>query len=263
MVFGLANGCYSAILFKADFSSKRHIFLLTLLPSTLKPRIEMAYFTKDYLDFFKELAANNQKEWFHANKKRYETSVKQPFEAFIQDVIDSTAKIDKRFEGEAKKAVFRIYRDVRFSKDKTPYKLNCSAIIAPGGRKEGMGIPGMYLEMGPEHFRFYSGLYMPEKDVLYKVREYIIKHSTQLNKLVADKEFVSKFGELRGEKNKVLPKEFKEAAAKEPFVFNKQFYFFAEFPPETILKDNLLEVVMEYFEASEPMRKFLTKARGL
>lgn len=95
----------------------------------------MAHFTQDYLDFFKELAANNNKDWFHGNKKRYEASVKKPFEEFVQDIINRTSELDDRFAGEAKKAVFRIYRDVRFSKDKTPYKLNCSAIIAPGGKK--------------------------------------------------------------------------------------------------------------------------------
>ena len=223
----------------------------------------MAHFTQDFLDFFKELAANNNKDWFHANKKRHEASVKKPFEDFVQEIINRTSAVDDRFAGEAKKAVFRIYRDVRFSKDKTPYKLNCSAIIAPGGKKEGMGIPGTYLEMGPEYFRFYSGLYQPEKEVLYQVREYIIKHSAQLNRLVVEKEFVEKFGELRGDKNKVLPKEFKEAAAKQPFIFNKQFYFFAEMPAEVILKDDLADIVMDCFRASEPMRKFLAKARGL
>jgi len=223
----------------------------------------MVYFTEDYLNFFKELAANNDKDWFHGNKKRYELSVKEPFKDFVQEMIDRAAKTDKSYEADAKQAIFRINRDVRFSKDKTPYKLNASAIIAPGGRKEGMGIPGMYLEVGPEYFRFYSGLYQPEKEVLYQVREYIIKHSDELNKLVTDKDFVKRFGELRGEKNKVLPKEFKAAAEKEPFVFNKQFYFFAEFEPETILQENFTDLVMEYFDASEPMRTFLTKARGL
>jgi uncharacterized protein (TIGR02453 family) len=151
---------------------------------------------------------------------------------------------------------------VRFSNDKTPYKLNSSALIAPGGRKAGMGIPGMYLESGPEHFRFYSGLYQPEKHVLQKVREYILEHSDELNKLVSETEFVQRFGELRGEKNKILPKEFKAASENQPLLFNKQFYFFASIPPETILQENIIEVVMEYFEASEPMRNFLTKAGG-
>lgn len=223
----------------------------------------MAYFTEDYLQFFKDLAANNNRDWFHDNKKRYEQSVKKPFAEFVQAVIDETSAIDKRFDIEAKKAIFRINRDIRFSKDKTPYKLNCSAVIAPGGRKEGIGTPGLYLEASPEHFRIYSGIYMPEKDVLYQIREYIIKHSDQLNKLISDKEFVSRFGEIRGEKNKVLPKEFKEAAQAQPLIFNKQFYFFASLEPETVLRDDLMEIVMEYFHASEPMRQFLTKARGL
>jgi uncharacterized protein (DUF2461 family) len=135
-------------------------------------------------------------------------------------------------------------------------------VVAPGGRKEGIGNPGRYLETGPEHFRFYSGLFQPEKDVLHQIREYIIKHSDELNKLVSDKDFVKRFGELRGEKNKVLPKEFKAAAENEPSVFNKHFYFFAEFAPETILQDDFADIVMEYFQASEPMRKFLTKAGG-
>ena len=221
----------------------------------------MAYFTQDYLDFFKELAANNHKDWFHANKKRYELSVKEPFNVFVQDIIDQTAKVDDRFEGKAKDAVFRVYRDVRFSKDKTPYKLQMGAVVAPGGKKEGMGIPGMYLELGPAHFRFYSGIYQPEKEMLYRIREHIIKHASEFNKLVTDADFVKRFGEIRGEKNKVLPKEFKAAAEKQPLIFNKQFYFFAELPPETILRDDFADIIMEYFHASNPMREFLTKAQ--
>jgi uncharacterized protein (TIGR02453 family) len=221
------------------------------------------YFTQDYLDFFKELAANNHKEWFQENKKRYELSVKEPFNAFVQDIIDEAAKTDKRFAGLAKDAVFRIYSDVRFSKDKTPYKMHMSAVIAPGGRKEGMGIPGMYLQLGAEDFRFYSGLYQPEKEVLQMVRTYIMKHSDELNKLVADKEFVIKFGELRGERNKVMPKEFKEAALRQPYLFNKQFYFFASLPAETILKKDFSDIIMDHFKVSEPMRDYLTKARSI
>lgn len=222
----------------------------------------MAYFDQDFLDFFKLLAANNNKDWFAENKKRYEQSVKEPFNVFIQEVIDRTAKKDDRFAGQAKDAVFRIYKDVRFSKDKTPYKLQASALIAPGGRKHGMGTPGMYLELGPEHFRFYSGLYMPEKDVLQRVREYILENSKELDKLLTEKQFVDNFGELRGEKNKILPKEFKDAAEGQPYLFNKQFYFFAELPPETVLREDFVDLVLAYFEASQPMRKYLTNAIG-
>lgn len=219
----------------------------------------MVYFTPDFLDFFKELAANNNKDWFAQNKKRYELSVKEPFNVFVQDVIDRAAKQDERYAGQAKDAVFRIYKDVRFSKDKTPYKLQMGAVIAPGGRKDTTS-PGMYLELGPEHFRFYSGVYLPDKDVLQRMREHIMKHPDELDRLLADPKFKQHFGELRGEKNKVLPKEFKAAAEKQPYLFNKQFYFFASMPPETILQDDLLQIVMQHFDASGPMRDYLTKA---
>ena len=135
------------------------------------------------------------KAWFDENRKRYEAVYLDPAKAFVAAIGPELQKVSPDIAAEPKVngAIMRINRDIRFSKDKTPYKLNCSAIIAPGGRKEGMGIPGMYIEMGPEHFRFYSGLYQPEKEVLYKVREYIIKHSAQLNKLVAEKEFVENY----------------------------------------------------------------------
>ena len=95
------------------------------------------YFSPDFLQFFKELAANNHKEWFDENRKRYETVVKKPFEVFVQHAIDEMAKLDPRLsELDPKKCIFRINRDIRFSKDKAPYKLNRSAAISVGGRND-------------------------------------------------------------------------------------------------------------------------------
>jgi uncharacterized protein (TIGR02453 family) len=87
------------------------------------------------LDFFKELAANNHKDWFDSNRKRYEESVKKPFSNFVSQFICELAAIDSEFnELTASECVFRINRDIRFSKDKTPYKSTCSAVVAPGGK---------------------------------------------------------------------------------------------------------------------------------
>jgi len=101
---------------------------------------------------------------------------------------------------------------------------------------------------------------MPDKDMLQRVREYIVGHSDELNEILNDMRFVKTFGELHGEKNKVLPKELKEAAEKQPHIYNKQFYFFASYPPETIVKDGLIELVMDNFAVSGPLREYLTKA---
>ena len=86
-------------------------------------------FNEEYLDFFKELAQFNKKEWFDENRKRYEKSVKIPFKKFVTELIQEIQKIDPEVEIEAKDAVFRINRDIRFSKDKTPYKIQMSAIL--------------------------------------------------------------------------------------------------------------------------------------
>lgn len=226
----------------------------------------MKHFTKDYLDFFKELAANNNKEWFNANKKRYEKSVKEPFHAFTDVMIEHMKKRDKRIDMTHKQAVFRIYKDVRFSKDKTPYKLQMSAAITPGGKKDMHGEPSLYMQMGPEDVRIYSGIYMPEKDTLMKVREYIAqdKNYKQYEKVIADPGFKKYYrGEVLGEQNKRLPtKELQAAAEKYPIILNKQFYIYAKLPASTITKDGLDETLMEVYDASKPVRDYLKKAMG-
>lgn len=129
----------------------------------------MVYFTPDYLEFFKELAANNHKEWFDVNRKRYQSVVRDPFKNFISELISVLSKSDPDLSIEAKDAIFRINRDIRFSKDKTPYKLNNSALITPGGRKN-KNHPGIYLEFGPEKMAFYGGIYthLPSEKILSK-----------------------------------------------------------------------------------------------
>jgi len=219
----------------------------------------MAYFTADFIQFFKDLAANNNRDWFAENKKHYEHTVKKPFEVFITDMIARIKKDDTKVQIEAKDAIFRIYRDIRFSKDKTPYKMQVSAIISPGGRKDKL-TPGMYLEFGPEHVRVYGGVYQPAKDDLYNLRSYIMTHDSEFNKVLKDKKFVEMYGELRGEKNKIIPKEFKAAAIDQPLLFNKQFYYFGQMEPEIVLEEDLINRIYAYHEAAKPMKKFLMKA---
>lgn len=220
----------------------------------------MAWFTPDYNRFFKELAANNNKDWFDANKKRYETAVKKPFEAFVGEVVARIAKIDPRIRIGPKEAIFRINRDVRFSNDKTPYKLNRSALIAPGGRKDHEA-PGIYFELGPGSVGFYGGAYMPGKEALYDIRRRIAADLKTFKKLREDKAFVKLFGTVQGERNKIIPAEFKEAAAKEPLLFNKQFYYGAELPARTVTDPELVDLLMEHYKVMRPMSAFLLGAK--
>lgn len=219
----------------------------------------MAFFQKDFLDFFIELAPNNNKDWFDQNRKRYENSVKEPFKKFVNHIISKLAEIDPAFkELEAKDCIFRINRDIRFSKDKQPYKMQVSAVVSPLGKKS-KAINGVYFELGPEHLRVYGGVYEIDKDDLLTVREGIAENIAEFQKTYNNPLFVKTFGELKGEKNKIIPKELKLAAEKEPLIFNKQWYFYTQFEPERILFDNLDETIINCYKAGRPVEEFFNK----
>jgi len=219
----------------------------------------MAYFTQDYLNFFAELSENNHKDWFDENRKRYKSTVKDPFSNFVAAVIDKVAAIDPTIALTPKDAIFRINRDIRFAKDKTPYKTNNSAIISRGGRKD-KSTPGLYFELSHERVRVYGGVYMCERSLLHRIREEIAKDTTGFRKVLNDKGFKKVYGEIHGEKNKVIPKEFKEIGASEPLIYNKQFYYFTEMNADNILADDLDEKIIECYRAATPVREFLLRA---
>lgn len=220
----------------------------------------MAWFTADFNSFFKELAKNNNKEWFDANRKRYETSVKEPFTAFVTEAIARIAEHDKAVRIEAKEAIFRINKDIRFSKDKTPYKLEASAIISPAGRKD-HATPGIYFAFGPEAVKFYGGAYQPEKDQLEMIRTAILRDGRGFRKVIDAKPFKALFKNgVQGEANKVLPAEFKAAAVKEPLIANKQFYVGAELPSKQVADPKLMDVLMDHYLAMCPFNFWLAAA---
>jgi uncharacterized protein (TIGR02453 family) len=219
----------------------------------------MSFFTEDYLHFFIELAGNNHKTWFDENRKRYETSVKKPFYAFTQHLIDQLAKKDPSFaELQSKDCVFRINRDIRFSKDKTPYKLMCSAVVAPNGKKS-KAVNGIYFELSPQHVRAYGGIYEIDKEDLDAVREGIASNMDEFRSIYSSKTFKKTFGEILGEKNKVLPAHLKEAAQEENLIFNKQWYFYAEFPAEQVLSEDLDQLMLSCYEAGRPLEQFFNQ----
>lgn len=219
----------------------------------------MSYFDKDFIDFFSELENNNNREWFQENKKRYELSVKNPFEYFVQDMIYRIHEDDENIMVTPKEAIFRIYRDIRFSKDKTPYKTHVSAVIANGGRKNYTD-PGVYLELGAKHLRFYSGIYQLSTEQLSKVRSFLAINLEELDILLKDKNFRKYFGSVQGEQNKRIPKEFNETFKLQPIIANKQFYYFSELESVKILSKNLPTTLMKFYHAAKPMNNFFKQA---
>jgi len=219
----------------------------------------MAQLSRKYIKFFKELAANNEREWFHANKKRYEEEVKAPFEALVQDVIDRMKKIDPEVQVTPKECTFRIYRDTRFSKDKTPYKTYMAAAIGKNGKSH-TGKPGIYFQVGPEKLEIAGGCWQPEKDLLTKIRRAIIADPKRVNRILNGKKFKETFGELGGDKNKILPKEFKPYAEEIPLLFNKSYHYWASYKGQKyLLADDIAKFIVDHYKIAGKWNEFLTE----
>ncbi len=218
-----------------------------------------SFFTEEYHRFFIDLAPHNHKEWFDENRPRYENYVKKPFLEFTKVFIESLGNSYPELRGlDPKSCIFRINRDIRFSKDKTPYKMHMSAAISPQGRKH-INNSGFYFEFNPECLRIYQGAYLVEPGSLLSLRQYMARNLSKLDTLVNEKAFRKLYGEVLGDVQARVPKEFKEAHAKQPLMANKNFYWYAELPPEMLTDSKLLKQMMNYYEAGKPLSDFFDK----
>lgn len=217
------------------------------------------YFNQDFHDFFKELAANNHKDWMDDNRKRYTKSVKEPFENFIKDLQAAVSNFDEEILIKPNNSIFRINRDIRFSKDKAPYKLDRSAIISKHGRKDKQ-YPGYYISISPSSTYIGGGAYFLENEALHKVRQEISYNLKEFNQLVSDKKFTQNFGEIKGEKAKRLPAEFQEDEQTQPLIANKGFYYMKDIDANSIFKDDFLASIVEKYKTAKPFNDFLRRA---
>lgn len=155
------------------------------------------------LNFLKELQANNDRDWFQENKTSYK-EVKERFESYVMLLAAKVHEIDKRVNiDNPKDCTFRIYRDIRFSKNKLPYKDHMGAHIAPGGRKSPYA--GYYLHVSPGNCFAGGGLYRPQPKILKAVRAEIYEDPDELKHIIHNPDFKETFGEIMGERLKTAP----------------------------------------------------------
>jgi uncharacterized protein (TIGR02453 family) len=219
----------------------------------------MAAFSNNFVKFFKDLSKNNSSEWFNENRKVYETEVKKPFATFVDEMINRIRKHEPLVKIKAGDAIMRINKDIRFSKDKTPYNTHVAANISTFGKKD-KSYPGFYFQLSSDGIKVIGGAYVLEPPTLQKVRTYISKNQKEFAAAYSQKDFKDKYGKLQGEQSKRLPPEFVEAAKKEPLVANKQFYYSADIKPALITSDKLADTLMEFYVAGKKMNEFLQKA---
>ncbi len=219
----------------------------------------MKYFDEDFLAFFEELEKNNSKSWFDLNRKRYEKSVKIPFKKFMANLVSELQSLYPEKNLEENYSIMRINRDIRFSKDKTPYKIQMSSIILPNGKKD-KSKPGFYIQANHKDVRVYSGCHGLDKTQLQSIREQIKGNLDEFSELISSKDFVDLYGEILGEKYRRIPKEYVEVAQKQPLINNKEFYWYFKISSEELLKDDLIASLTSKYKKALPLNWFFENA---
>ena len=218
----------------------------------------MPYFNPEFFKFFTQLEKNNHKEWFDANRATYEKEVKEPFKKFVTLILNELAKDQPDILKDASKSIFRINRDIRFSKDKSPYKNHVGAVFSRSGTKDKRAC--YYLHLGAKDIFIGGGMYEVEKDYLEKIRQEIFYNNDAFKKIINEKNFKAYYGTIQGEKNKVLTPEYKEFAKEQPLIANKQFYYMGKLKKEDVLSKDFDKIVLKYFKAASKFNEFMMHA---
>lgn len=215
--------------------------------------------TKLVLEFLEQLKLNNNREWFQENKKWYESARKE-VEGFVSEMITVISAIDPSVQTPAMKdCMFRIFRDVRFGADKSPYKTNFGAFIARGGRKS--SFPGYYFHFEPGESMIAGGVYMPPPDVLKLLRSEVYYHSSDLKEILEKPGFKARFPELGDfDKLKKAPKDFPADFPDIDLLKYRSYIVSQMIPDKIVVADNYNVKVKELIEELQPFMAFLNRA---
>lgn len=210
------------------------------------------------LEFLKALAANNNRDWFHQNKKWYNENKEKV--QFLTDVlINEIGKFDPEVRGlRPQDCMFRIFRDVRFSKDKRPYKTNFGSFICKGGRKS-MN-PGYYFHLEPEGCFLAGGIYMPPSDVLRTIRTYLADHAEEFLEITKDPNFKKEFPAMYDDQLKTAPKGFPKDHPYIEILRYKSFIFSKNLNDKEVKSESYVETMVDAFRKLYPLNAYLYRA---
>jgi uncharacterized protein (TIGR02453 family) len=213
---------------------------------------------KQVLTFLKSLEVNNHKAWFDEHRKEYEAARAQ-LVTFTDDLIEGLSKIDVTIQDlKSKDCLFRINRDVRFSKDKSPYKNNMGAMFAPGGKKSQKAC--YYIHLQPGHSFLAGGIYMPEKEVLEKVRQEIDYNGEALLKVLHNASFKKYFDHLDQEMVLTrMPKGYEETNEMASYLKFKSFTVTHSFSDKEVASPDFINQVLAGFKKMKPFNDFLNQ----
>jgi uncharacterized protein (TIGR02453 family) len=222
------------------------------------------YFTSEFFGFLSQIKQNNSREWFQANKQRYRQDVQEPLLRFIADFAEPLAEIGPRFVADPRPtggSMFRIYRDVRFSRDKSPYKTHAAAQFR---HQEGRDVhaPGFYLHLEPENVFVGAGLWHPGGPTLAAVRDAIVERPEQWSATLSDPAFAARY-DLGGDRLKRAPRGYDPDHPLVDSLRFKDFVSYQNLTEAEAMSPGFLATVADSFRAAAGFVRFLTEAVGL
>ena len=217
-------------------------------------------FRSESIKFLRSLKRNNDRNWFDARKPVYESELKAPMLALIEEINHAFAGFAPQHVRPPQKVMMRIYRDIRFSPNKQPYKTNVAAWWARAGLEKTSG-GGYYFELNPTSITIAAGVYMPEREQLFAIRQFLSaeggNHHAKLRGLLADKKLTSVLTPFDGLKLTRAPKGFSPDDAGLDLLLHRQWGVSATLPAEEALKPTLLKQIVSRFERATPLVELL------
>jgi uncharacterized protein (TIGR02453 family) len=214
-------------------------------------------FEKSYA-FLLLLKQNNNRDWYHANKNIY-NDAKTEFEHVTEILLHEISAIDRSIAGlTPKDCIFRIFRDVRFSKDKSPYKTNFGTFLAPGGRKAGNA--GYYLHVEPGQSFVAGGIYMPPSPILKTIRQDIFEHVEEFKEIVSNIKDNNEFDGFFGEKLAGAPRGFPKDFPDIELLKYKSYGLSKSISDEEFGNDDILQRISNDFKILHPLIRFINES---
>jgi uncharacterized protein (TIGR02453 family) len=210
------------------------------------------------LAFLRALKRHNDREWFKARKDEYERVLRAPMIAMIERLARDFREFAPDLAASPKISLYRIYRDTRFSEDKSPLKTHVSAVFPHLALGKGRGA-GLYVEVTPEWVWAGGGMYAPDTSELQAVREHISAHHARLRRIVAAQAFRRAFGKLEGEQLRRVPRGFPREHPAADYLRHRQFLAGREFPAGFAVEPGFYRGVLKVFRDASPLIAFLNE----
>jgi uncharacterized protein (TIGR02453 family) len=215
-------------------------------------------FTSETLTFLRALKRHNDREWFKARKEQYDAVVKGPSVAFVDRMADALPSFAHNILASPRASLFRVYRDTRFSHDKSPYKTQIGMLF-PWRALPRLEGACFYVEVGPDRTLIAGGIYAPQPKQLRAVREHVAAHTKRFRAIVEQRAFKAAFGALQGEQSSRMPMGFPRDHPAGDYLRLKQFICWTEHPPDFAVRPRFFQEVVRRLRQLTPLVCFLNE----